>query len=75
MVEYSPNSYAPQDLDMFFGVYAPEQVGDRPVTYDIDFGLVTPVPTNFEVNGESDLDLEYAMGIVYPLIPVLVRFL
>lgn len=24
-----------------------------------------------QVNGESDLDLEYAMGIVYPLIPEL----
>lgn len=71
VVEYTPNSYAPQDLDLFFSTYAPEQVGDRPVTYNIDGGVITPVPSSFEVNGESDLDLEYAMGIMYPLIPVL----
>ncbi|KAL8280252.1 hypothetical protein RQP46_007366 [Phenoliferia psychrophenolica] len=55
----------------FFEQYLPAAVGERPETHFLDGGVVTPVPTAFQVNGESDLDLEYAMGIVYPLVPIL----
>ena len=41
-------------------------VGSRPVLDGIDGGYLQTDMTGFSYNGESDLDLEYGMQIVYP---------
>lgn len=38
LVEYTPQAYVPGDMDMFFQVYAPEQVGRRPEFISVDGG-------------------------------------
>jgi tripeptidyl-peptidase-1 len=58
--------YLPTDLDMFFSVFAPEMVGDRPILNSIDGGTIYYPQESFGFNGEADLDLQYAMGLVYP---------
>lgn len=68
IVEYTPQSYVPSDLDMFFGIYAKSLVGQRPVNKSIDGGVLVldqahRIPT---YNAESDLDLQYAMTLVAP---------
>ncbi|KYG49907.1 hypothetical protein M433DRAFT_58202 [Acidomyces richmondensis BFW] len=59
------NSYG-SDLDMFFRNYSWRQVGDRPIFDSIDGGVLQHVNESFSYNGESDLDLEYGMTLVYP---------
>ncbi|KAF2083190.1 hypothetical protein K490DRAFT_70059 [Saccharata proteae CBS 121410] len=66
IVEYTPQAYRPADLDLFFGNFSPIQVGDRPKLDSIDGGVVQQIAEGFNYNGESDLDLEYAMTLVYP---------
>jgi tripeptidyl-peptidase-1 len=65
IVEYTPNSYIQSDLDLFFSAYNPNATGTKPVIYFID-GAVFDTNTGFSINGESDLDLEYAIGLVNP---------
>jgi tripeptidyl-peptidase-1 len=60
------NFYLPSDLDMFFKIFAPQMEGDRPILNSIDGGEDSINLTSFALNGESDLDLEYAMSLVYP---------
>ncbi|KZT61098.1 hypothetical protein CALCODRAFT_447953, partial [Calocera cornea HHB12733] len=71
IVEYTPQSYLPTDLDMFFGQFAPQLVGHRPTMDSIDGGNIQTEYESFDYNGESDLDLQYAMTLVYPLNPTL----
>ncbi|CZR58166.1 probable tripeptidyl-peptidase 1 precursor [Phialocephala subalpina] len=66
IVEYTPQAYLPSDLDMFFRNFSPSQVGDRPIFDSIDGGFLQTDMESFNYNGESDLDLEYAMSLVYP---------
>ncbi|KAK4048278.1 hypothetical protein OIO90_005897 [Microbotryomycetes sp. JL221] len=66
IVEYTPQAYVPSDLDLFFANYSPSLVGSRPVLYSIDNGVVQQEQKGFDFNGESNLDLEYAMGLVGP---------
>ena len=83
--QYTPQSYVPSDLDLFFQKYAPNQVGTRPDLVSIDGGVLTGPDFDFNVGGfsasfflcfescayiifpESNLDLEYGMGLTYPL--------
>ncbi|KAL1615957.1 hypothetical protein SLS56_011628 [Neofusicoccum ribis] len=67
IVEYTPQAYIPGDLDLFFSNFSEEQVGNRPILDSIDGGTVQNASVGFGYNGESDLDLEYAMTLVYPL--------
>ncbi|EKG13511.1 Peptidase S8/S53 subtilisin/kexin/sedolisin [Macrophomina phaseolina MS6] len=67
IVEYTPQSYLPSDLDLFFANFSREQIGDRPIFDSIDGGVLQTIDASFNYNGESDLDLEYAMTLVYPL--------
>ncbi|KZT04003.1 subtilisin-like protein [Laetiporus sulphureus 93-53] len=64
IVEYTPQAYVPTDLDMFFEQFSPSQVGERPVLDSIDGGYVQSEYTGFSYNGESNLDLQYAMALV-----------
>ncbi|TFK48830.1 hypothetical protein OE88DRAFT_1634138 [Heliocybe sulcata] len=67
VVEFTPQSYLATDLDMFFGNYSPNLVGSRPTLVSIDGGQYEPSQyQGFSYNGESDLDFEYAMTLVYP---------
>lgn len=66
IVEYSPQAYVPSDLDLFFKNFSTKQVGDRPILDSIDGGYPQQEDMSFGTNGESDLDLEYAMTLVYP---------
>jgi tripeptidyl-peptidase-1 len=51
---------------MFFANYSPALVGKSPTLESIDGGVVQTQQQSFGYNGESDLDLEYAMTLVYP---------
>ena len=66
IVEYTPQAYLGKDLDLFFANFSKQQVGDRPTLDSIDGGVVQHQNESFLFNGESDLDLEYAMTLVYP---------
>ncbi|RFU29102.1 hypothetical protein B7463_g7233, partial [Scytalidium lignicola] len=66
VVEYTPQSYVPSDLDMFFGNFSPPLVGARPTLDSIDGGVIQTEASSFDLNGESNLDLEYAMALVGP---------
>ncbi|KAJ7698737.1 peptidase S8/S53 domain-containing protein [Mycena rosella] len=64
IVEYTPQAYRPTDLDMFFSEFDPTLVGARPELQSVDGGVVQNVTANFGFNGESNLDLEFAMTLV-----------
>ena len=66
IVEYTPQAYVPSDLDMFFSNFSKRSVGERPILDSIDGGVVQQTNMSFGFNGESDLDLEYSMTLVYP---------
>ena len=66
IVEYTPQAYVPSDLDLFFRNFSTQQVGQRPIFDSIDGGFLDNDTMSFNVNGESNLDLEYAMSLVYP---------
>ncbi|TFK60883.1 subtilisin-like protein [Pluteus cervinus] len=67
IVEYTPQSYNQSDLDLFASRYSssPSAVGKEPNLVAIDGGTLIAFP-NFDLTVESNLDLEYAMGIVGP---------
>ncbi|EJU00428.1 subtilisin-like protein [Dacryopinax primogenitus] len=71
IVEYTPQSYLATDLDMFFKQFLAKAVGQRPTLDSIDGGEPQTELEGFGYNGESDLDLQYAMALVYPLNPTL----
>ncbi|KAJ7138463.1 subtilisin-like protein [Mycena crocata] len=67
IVEYTPQAYRGVDLDMFarnFPSIGPSLVGARPVLEAVAGGVVQDFAVNFGLNGESNLDLEYAMNLV-----------
>ncbi|KZP19252.1 subtilisin-like protein [Athelia psychrophila] len=66
IVEFSDNSYEPTDLDIFYKKYAPSLVGSRPKSVFIDGGKLIAEPSSNN-NLESDLDIQYASGLVAPL--------
>ncbi|KAJ6501263.1 subtilisin-like protein [Mycena vulgaris] len=73
IVEYTPQAYRPADLDMFarnFSSIGPSLVGARPVLEAVDGGVVQNISESFGFNGESNLDLQYAMNLVTAHQPV-----
>jgi tripeptidyl-peptidase-1 len=66
IVEFTPQSFLTGDLDLFFGNFSPSQVGVRPIPVLIDGAVVQTTNQSFDFNGESDLDLEYAMSLTNP---------
>jgi tripeptidyl-peptidase I len=67
IVEYTPQSYIPSDLDVFAKNFTPGAVGYRPKLDSIDGGEIITGPPDFSVNSESNLDLQYAIGLTFPL--------
>ncbi|KAF7291889.1 Subtilisin-like protein [Mycena indigotica] len=74
VVEYTPQAYVPSDLDKFatnFSAFSgPSLVGSRPSLSSIAGGVVQTASRSFDFNGESNLDLEYAMNLVSANQPV-----
>ncbi|KAF9046283.1 subtilisin-like protein [Panaeolus papilionaceus] len=70
IVEFTPQAFLGPDLDLFFRNFSPSLVGVRPANVLIDGGeddsVVQTTDQSFDMNGESDLDLEYAMGLTAP---------
>lgn len=66
IVEFTPQAFLAADLDLFFGNFSPSLVGVRPKNVLIDGAVVQTTQQSFDFNGESDLDLEYAMGLTAP---------
>lgn len=66
VVEYTPQAYVPSDLDLFFKNFSTSQVGNRPLVKSIDGGYVQQFNKSDGYTTESDLDLEYAMSLVFP---------
>ncbi|KAH8819981.1 peptidase S8/S53 domain-containing protein [Xylogone sp. PMI_703] len=54
------------DLDLFFRNFSPSLVGKRPIFDSIDGGVLQTNLSGPDFNGESNLDLEYAMALVAP---------
>ena len=51
---------------MFFANFSKNQVQTTPTLDSIDGGFVSNAVQGFGFNGESDLDLEYAMTLINP---------
>ncbi|KAF8158458.1 subtilisin-like protein [Crassisporium funariophilum] len=66
IVEFTPQSFLAGDLDLFFRNFSPSLVGVRPKTVLIDGAVVQTTNQSFDFNGESDLDLQYAMALTNP---------
>ncbi|KAI0058458.1 subtilisin-like protein [Artomyces pyxidatus] len=64
IVEFTPQAYVDTDLDKFFKNFSSSQIGQRPKLVSIDGGFVQTANRSFDFNGESNLDLEYAMALV-----------
>ncbi|MCJ1300601.1 hypothetical protein MMC08_003398 [Hypocenomyce scalaris] len=66
IVEYTPQAYLQSDLNLFFANFSKPLVGHSPIFDSIDGGVDQTFNQSFSYNGESDLDLEYSMTLVYP---------
>ncbi|KAF9237889.1 peptidase S8/S53 domain-containing protein [Melanogaster broomeanus] len=63
IVEYTPQSYRQEDLDLFARNFSSDLVGASPIMVSIDGGSLSTEEA-FSINGESNLDLEYGMNLV-----------
>lgn len=64
IVEYTPQAYLQGDLNLFYKNFAAEiPSGTAPVFDSIDGGVDQTTTQSFNNNGESDLDLEYAIAL------------
>ena len=64
IVEYTPQAYLQSDLNLFYSNLAREiPSGTAPIFDSIDGGVDQTSTQSFDYNGESDLDLEYAIAL------------
>lgn len=66
IVEYTPQIYIQEDLDLFFSNYSKNQKQRTPILRSINGGMAGNRTEGFFLNAESDLDLEYGMTLVNP---------
>ncbi|KAG9312229.1 peptidase S8/S53 domain-containing protein [Chiua virens] len=65
IVEYSPQLYRQDDLNLFASKFSPDLNGVSPNMVSIDGGALSSQKSiNINITVESDLDLEYAMNLV-----------
>ncbi|KAK7026073.1 hypothetical protein VNI00_015719 [Paramarasmius palmivorus] len=64
IVEYTPQAYLQEDLDLFFRAYTKDLVGLTPILQSIDGGFPQRAFQDFAYNVESNMDLQYAMALV-----------
>ncbi|ESK93472.1 hypothetical protein Moror_1753 [Moniliophthora roreri MCA 2997] len=70
VVEYTPQAYLQEDLDMFFNMFSKGLVGKSPALQSVDGGFPQRAFQDFSYNIESNLDLQYAMALVSNKQPV-----
>ena len=64
IVEYTPQAYLQSDLNLFYANLARQiPTGTAPTFDSIDGGVDQTTTQGFSYNGESDLDLEYAIAL------------
>lgn len=66
IVEYTPQAFLQSDLDMYFKDFQPNLNGKPPKVELLDNAVVQTTNQSFSLNGESALDLEFAMALIYP---------
>ncbi|KZS91782.1 subtilisin-like protein [Sistotremastrum niveocremeum HHB9708] len=67
VVELTPQSFLQGDLDLFFRNFSPSTMGEKPILVSIDGGVPSLNATaGFNINGESDLDLQVTMSLTSP---------
>ncbi|KAF5391139.1 hypothetical protein D9757_003008 [Collybiopsis confluens] len=67
IVEYTPQTFRQEDMDLFFTNYSiPELVGRPPFQVSIDGGFQQTFNQSVNFISEPQLDLQYAMGLVTP---------
>lgn len=64
IVEYTPQAYLQSDLNLFYSHFSRQiPSGTAPTLDSIDGGVDQTTTQSFNDNGESDLDLEYAIAL------------
>jgi tripeptidyl-peptidase-1 len=72
IVEYSPQAYVQSDLNLFLTLFNPSAIDTKLIIDLIDDPFLnTTYPGNFMLSGESNLDLQYAVSLVYPTLVTL----
>jgi tripeptidyl-peptidase-1 len=66
VAEFTPQAYVPTDLDIFFSNFSDKLVGERPILKTAQGAIVQQQNKSCAFNCESNLDLQYAMTLVYP---------
>ncbi|KAK1990611.1 Pro-kumamolisin [Colletotrichum falcatum] len=66
IVEYTPQAFLQSDLDMYFDEFEPRLKGTSPIVTLIGNAVVQTQNQSFNFNGESALDLEFAMALIFP---------
>lgn len=66
VVEYTPQAFLQTDLNMWFDQFSPNQANKVPIVDLIDGAVVQQTNQSFAFNGESALDLEFAMALINP---------
>ncbi|KAF3768540.1 hypothetical protein M406DRAFT_62680 [Cryphonectria parasitica EP155] len=66
IVEYTPQAFLQSDLDMFFDAMQPDVPQKSPNVDLLAGGVVQTQNQSFSFNGESALDLEFAMSLISP---------
>jgi tripeptidyl-peptidase-1 len=66
IVEYTPQAFLQTDLDLYFKQFETSLVGKPPIINLVDNAVVQTTNQSFNFNGESALDLEFAMALIAP---------
>ncbi|OHW92825.1 pro-kumamolisin [Colletotrichum incanum] len=66
IVEYTPQAFLQSDLDMYFNEFEPRAKGTGPIINLVGNAVVQTKNQSFNFNGESSLDLQFAMAMIFP---------
>ncbi|KAJ0161726.1 Aorsin, partial [Colletotrichum tanaceti] len=66
IVEYTPQAFLQGDLDLYFNEFEPRLKGATPIVTLIGNAVVQTQNQSFKFNGESALDLQFAMALIFP---------
>lgn len=66
IVEYTPQAFLQTDLDLYFKDFESKLVNKPPIVTLLDNAVVQTQNQSFSFNGESALDIEFAMALVFP---------
>ncbi|WQF82909.1 Putative peptidase S53, activation domain, Sedolisin domain, peptidase S8/S53 domain superfamily [Colletotrichum destructivum] len=66
IVEYTPQAFLQTDLDMYFNEFEPRLKGATPIVSLVGNAVVQTQNQSFRFNGESALDLQFAMALIFP---------